>query len=109
MSNHNNSNVDANSKQTMDVDNKPTSSSSLPGEQETPFGLNPKRIEQLRDRLNQEKAMLERLPSTSSYAIHRLRVVRRALEILQDARNNETTAQEMSELDKLLSGLSLSS
>lgn len=92
----------------MDVDNKQTSSSSPSGEQETPFGLNPQRIEQLGARLNQEKAMLERLPSTSSYAVHRLRVVRRALEILQDARNNETTAQEMSELDKLLAGLSLS-
>lgn len=79
----------------------------LRGLRVTPFGLNPQRIEQLGTRLNQKKAILERLPSTSPHAVRHLHAVERVLDILQDARSDEIIAQEMSELGNLLDAPSL--
>lgn len=79
---------------------KQTTTSSIPN-------LNPQQIQELTTRIRKEQSMLQRLPPASSYAIHRLKIVRRSLELLVQMEQNMSKASDMSELDQLLAGLSL--
>ncbi|CAI5948937.1 unnamed protein product [Closterium sp. NIES-65] len=59
-----------------------------------------------RERLNAELQRLQRLPPTSIYASHRIRVARRALELLAASSSQRSTDQER-ELEALFASLSL--
>ncbi|CAI5483535.1 unnamed protein product [Closterium sp. Yama58-4] len=59
-----------------------------------------------RQRLNAELQRLQRLPPTSIYASHRIRVARRALELLSASSSQRSTDQER-ELEALFASLSL--
>lgn len=88
---------------------KPTSSSQTKQESSCPrlIESSDKRVQRLLDRLLQEKSILDRLPSTSCYVVHRLKVIKRAMEILSPS-DNTGAAHNIAELDQLLALLSLS-
>ena len=68
--------------------------------------------EQLLRALRKEEEALLRLPAQSSYASHRLRVTRRAIQLLTPADDTHSarrtpTSDETDELQRLLASLSL--
>lgn len=66
------------------------------------------RREQLLQKLNKEKAALKRLPTTSLYASHRLKVVNHAIELLGLSSQSTSNASDASkDLETLLAQLSL--
>lgn len=66
------------------------------------------RREQLLQRLTKEKAALKRLPATSLYASHRLKVVNHAIELLGLSSQSSSNASAASkDLETLLAQLSL--
>lgn len=79
------------------------STSASPGHQ-----FSKQRIICLFDSLQQEKAILQRLPPSSAYVKHRLKVINRATELLAPLQSNTVPGIDTSELDQLLAALSLS-
>lgn len=64
---------------------------------------------ELRKRLEHEDSVLNKLPPTSSYVVHRKKVVRKALQLLTPSgQPGGAGATEADELDRLLAALSLS-
>ncbi|CAI7874899.1 unnamed protein product [Closterium sp. NIES-53] len=60
-----------------------------------------------RQRLNAELQRLQRLPPTSIYASHRIRVARRALELLAASSAQQRSTDQERELEALFASLSL--
>lgn len=60
--------------------------------------------------VNREKSMLQKLPPTSSYVIHRFKVVNRVISLLMSEETSSSgpaVAIEVNELNQLLASLSL--
>lgn len=78
------------------------------GQSDVPLVHDEDRRRQLLQRLRQEKDALKHLPSNSAYVSHRLKVIRRAEELLTPKQGSRVpTSDEVSELDRLLASLSL--
>lgn len=64
------------------------------------------RAQRILDSLLREKSVIDLLPPTSCYVMHRLKVINRAIELLSPSKTDSVC--NSTELDELLAALSLS-